>query len=351
MTINVKETKIMKSFDGSITGSADLLGKASPSLLFPFMSRIGRQLLKCEPQELSGKKSRFLRRYFQFGRLLAPTSMAYRQIIEGKRPELSKEPVIWCANHSFKDDVAATIRVARHAYVFFGSLPIFFNTFDGLGIWLNGCVLCNRKLRKSRHHAYQCASRLLEKGTDLILFPEGVWNITPEKIILDLWPGAVRLAQEQRVKIVPIVHYLRDPHRKYQGNVIHTSIGEPLCMDGMTEEEGIILLRDTMASMYYELMDQYGHSTRAELLSEYKTADEAWSAYMDVHTSLKYFDTEIESAADYRSRRIVHPADVWQNVAAIEKLNSGNMAHILYARELLWHEKRRDFQRNFLTDR
>ena len=334
MTINVKETKIMKSFDGSITGSADLLGKASPSLLFPFMSRIGRRLLKCEPQELSGKKSRFLRRYFQFGRLLAPTSMVYRQIIEGKRPELSKEPVIWCANHSFKDDVAATIHVARHAYVFFGSLPIFFNTFDGLGIWLNGC-----------------ASRLLEKGTDLILFPEGVWNITPEKIILDLWPGAVRLAQEQRVKIIPIVHYLRDPHQKYQGNVIHTSIGEPLCMDGMTEEEGIILLRDTMASMYYELMDQYGHSTRAELLSGYKTADEAWSEYMDVHTSLKYFDTEIESAADYRSRRIVHPADVWQNVAAIENLNSGNMTHVLYARELLRHEKRRDFQRNFLTDR
>ena len=63
------------------------------------------------------------------------------------------------------------------------------------------------------------------------------------------------------------------------------------------------------------------------------------------------FGTEIESAADYRSRRIVHPADVWQNVAAIENLNSGNMAHVLYARELLRHEKRRDFQRNFLTDR
>ncbi len=37
---------------------------------------------------------------------------------------LPPEPVIWAANHAFKDDALATILAAkRHAYILFGSLP------------------------------------------------------------------------------------------------------------------------------------------------------------------------------------------------------------------------------------
>ena len=343
--LSIKDNPYQSGVGETITSSADLFGQASPSIMFPLMSRLGLKYFTRAPEEIYTDWSMKLRTAFPFIKWLAPKTMKFRQVFENSAPALSSDPVIWCANHSFKDDVAATVVAARHSYIFFGSLPIFFNTFDGFGAWLNGAVLCNRKLRTSRHHAYLAASYILKKGSDLIVFPEGVWNNTPEKIILNLWPGAVRLAQEKGIKIVPVVHYLREPHQKYRENVIHTYYGEPIAMSGLSEKEGITFLRETMASMYYELMDKYGHSTRAEQLSGYESADEAWEAYQKVHNALKYYDVEIESSADYRPKCITWPADVWRSVAEIKELHLGNIFHVCYAQTLFRQEERRDFQR------
>ncbi len=44
----------------------------------------------------------------------------------------------------------------------------------------------------------------------LIVFPEGVWNKSPNALSLELWPGIYRIACETGAKIVPIVHYIYD---------------------------------------------------------------------------------------------------------------------------------------------
>ena len=40
------------------------------------------------------------------------------------------------------------------------------------------------------------ALTISDMGMDMLIFPEGVWNKTPEKMLLDFWPGAYRLAIE-----------------------------------------------------------------------------------------------------------------------------------------------------------
>jgi len=182
----------------------------------------------------------------------------------------------------------------------------------------------------------------------LILFPEGVWNKTPDKLLLDFWPGAYRLAKETGCKIVPIIHYLADPHKKYDGNMIHTVIADPISMEGLDEQEGQTILRDTMATWYFYLMEKYGQTTREELLVGFETADDAWESYMEMHTGCaRYYDREIELCADYRPKQIVRPEDVWQSVANIQNVHAGNASHVQYARALVEREKRRDFQRRF----
>ena len=90
---------------------------------------------------------------------------------------LPDEPVIFCVNHHFKDDILGAVRaVPRHAYILFGSLPAFFNTFDGVSAWLNGVVLCNRKVAASRKTSTENAIRVLQMSGNLLIFPEGVWN-------------------------------------------------------------------------------------------------------------------------------------------------------------------------------
>lgn len=312
------------------------------------MVRLMRPLLSCDPDKTISKSSIRARKILHPILLrLLPAFLEYGQVIE-RKIDLPQETVIWCPNHSFKDDVAASIGTAGHAYVLFGSFPMFFNTFDGVGAYINGVALCNRKSRPSKLAAQETAKRLLNMGMDMLVFPEGVWNKTPDKLLLPLWPGAYRLARETGCKIVPVIHYLADPHKKYAGNVIHTVIADPLSMEGLSEQEGQALLRDTMATWYFYLMEKYGQTTREELLDGFETADDAWESYMKIHTGcVKYYDREIELCADYRPKQLVRPEDVWQSVANIQNIHAGNASHVRYARALVEREKRRDFQRRF----
>lgn len=352
--------KILKQLGNTITGPADFFGESKPSLLFRPMVRLMRPLLSCDPDKMISERSIRVRRILHPILLkLLPLFCEYKQVIESKNAlmgidapdtplELSDEAVIWCPTHCFKDDVAISIGTARHAYVLFGSFPMFFNTLDGFGAYINGVALCNRKTKASRTASMEASKRLLNLEMDMIVFPEGVWNKTPDKLMLPLWPGVYRIARETGCKIVPVIHYLADPHKKYTGNVIHTVIADPISMEGLSEEEGLALLRDTMATWYFRLMEKYGQSTHEELLNGFETADDAWEAYISMHTGcVKYYDREIELCADYRPKHIVRPEDVWQSVANIREPCAENIAHVKYANALVAREKRRDFQRRF----
>lgn len=348
MTKEQRIERIIDDLGDTVTGPADFFGEAKPSFLFLPMYKLMRPLLSCDPEKMISKASLRVRRILHpVLMMLLPAFLEYKQVIE-RRIDIPREPVIWCPNHSFKDDVAASIGTTRHAYVLFGSFPMFFNTFDGVGAYINGVSICNRKSRVSKLAAQETSKRLLNMGMDMIVFPEGVWNKTPDKLMLPLWPGAYRLAKETGSKIVPVIHYLADPHKKYKGNVIHTVIADPISMEGLGEQEGQELLRDTMATWYFRLMEKYGHTTRAELLGEFETTDDAWESYMEMHTGcVKYYDREIELCADYRPKVIVRPEDVWQSVANIQNIHARNASHVQYARALVAREKRRDFQRRF----
>lgn len=338
----------------------DLLGSVKPSLLFYPLFALFSNLLNCDPKSYLSRLNIVLRKVIHpIILFLVPFFMDYKQRIENKETllgaaspgtpqSLPKEPVIWCVNHGFKDDIAATIRATRHSHVFFGSIPHFFNTFDGIALSLNGVILCNRKRNESKKAAFHLAVETLKCGNDVTIFPEGVWNKTPEKLTLDLWPGIYRMAKETGSKIIPVIHYLRDPNLKYPGNVIHTVIADPISMVGLSEEEGLALLRDSMATWYYLLMEKYGQTTRQALLDAFNTSDEAWESFISRYTScVKYYDSEIELSADYRPRRIVRPKSVWQNVANIQHLHAGNIGHVQYAKQLISREQNRDFQRRF----
>ena len=340
--------KIIAGLRHTATGPADFFGDAKPSVFFAPLVALMRPLLSCDPDRMISPRSIRIRKIIHpILMMLLPAFFEYRQVIE-RNIEPPPEPVIWCPNHGFKDDIAASIGAARHAYVMLGSLPAVFNTFDGVGAYINGMVLCNRKVKASKQAAVEVSKRLLNSGMDTIIFPEGVWNKTPDRLVLDLWPGACRLARETGRKIVPVIHYLPDPHKKYNGNVIHTVVADPISMDGLTEEEGLALLRDTMATWLFRLMEKYGQTTREELLGEYETANDAWEAYLAAHTGcIPFYDREIELQADYRPKHILRPEDVWQSVAEIQNITPENIAHVRYARQLIAREQRRNFQRRF----
>lgn len=352
--------KYLTRLGESITSPVDLLGSKKPSVLFKPMVSMLSHLLTGEPESLLSRGSMGLRRLIHpIIKLVGPLLLEHPHVFEDpdvlmgrpkskKKQKLPKTPIIWCANHRFKDDILCTVLSARHGYILFGSLPAFFNTFDGVAAYLNGVILCNRKIKVRKHIAQAATIRALNMGKDMIIFPEGVWNKHPNTLILELWHGIYRAAKETGATIVPVIHYLADPQKKHKTNKIHTVVADPISVEHLTEDEAISMLRDTMATWYFLLMERYGRTTREELLSGHTSSHKAWENFLRVHTGrIQYYDTEMEFTADYRPRSITRPEAVWQAVADIQHIHRGNALHVQYARELLLQQEELDYQRRF----
>lgn len=355
---------ILKQYDGMITSASDLTAGEPPSKLFFILAdKLHYLLNEDENIAIAPKGVAHRRKLNPLLKTLGVHFLSNPQIFENRNflrnPDdpappadlkivLPKEPVIWASNHGFKDDALASILAAqRHAYILFGSLPQFYNTFDGVTAWLNGVAMVNRKVAASRKSSIPKAVRAMNCGADLLLFPEGVWNKTPHTLVLDLWPGIYRIACETGAKVVPIVHYLRDNDRS-KNNPIHTVVDDPIRIDHLTQQQALSLIRDIFATWYYLMIEAYGKATRNEILGGAATSTAAWETSLKERIcTVARYDQEIELQADYRPKSKVSPQQVWQAIANIAPITSQNAKHVLFAKQLVAQCEREDFQQRF----
>lgn len=359
-----KLESILHKYDDVITGLNDLTGGKPPSRLFYILANYLDYMLDNDPEAAISAKGIERRRKINIVfKMFGSRFLANPQIFENRNflrnPGLDNipvdsgiilpsKPVIWVSNHGFKDDGLATILAAqRHAYILFGSLPQFYNTFDGIIAWLNGIVMFNRKVASSRHASVAKAVRAIQLGADLVAFPEGVWNKSPNALLIDLWPGVYRIACETGAKIVPITHYIHDISNKEKGKLIHTVIDDPVRIDDLSEKAALDYIRDILATWFYLMMENYGKTTRRELLGQSSTT-EIWERKLtdSINTAARY-DKEIELNAGYYPKWKVYPQNVWKAVAEIQNMTKDNILYVLYARQLVEKLEREDYQKRF----
>lgn len=355
---------ILKKYSGVITGLSDLTAGEAPSGLFYILANKLDYLLDNDPEKaILTKDIMRCRKLNPVFKRIGTHFLSNPQIFENrnflKNPRLKdvppdteivlpSEPVIWASNHGFKDDGLATILAAkRNAYILFGSLPQFYNTVDGITAWLNGVVMLNRKVVSNRRASISKAIRTMKLGTDLIVFPEGIWNKSPNALSLDLWSGIYRIACETGAKVVPIVHYIYD-NNKGKNNPIHTVLDDPIRIDDLSERAALEYLRDVFATWFYLMIEAYGKTTREELVDGAICANEVWERYLaNGAKTVARYDTEIELCADYRPKEKVLPQNVWREVANITELTKDNAFYVSYARRLVEQLDKEDFQRRF----
>ncbi len=263
---------------------------------------------------------------------------------------LPKEPVLWTLNHGFKDDVlASALCVSRPFVNFFGSIPQFYNTFDGVMAYHCGSIIVNRKHKESRKAGQEKIKKAMAMGLDVLMSPEGVWNKNPHKLLEYFWPGVYRIAKETNAKVVPIVHYIYDPTQRIPRklNPIHTVIDDPIDLAYMPEKEALECFRDVFATWYYIMMEKYGRTTRQNLLKGYKDTASAWEEIMQaMMKTVDRYDREFEKTITYHPKGIVKPEDAFELIAAIEPTKY-NVKVQQYAKELVLTRKKEDFQGRF----
>lgn len=205
----------------------------------------------------------------KFRRLIKPVLRPILRRAVGRKihiesfPELQKDvPYIFASTHSFVDDVIVNYTcVDRSAYMLIGTPDQIEHNPAMYAAWLNGMVFVDKLNPQSREDSVEKMVRILKSGSSIILYPEGAWNNTENLLVQPLFAGPWILAQRTNCKIVPVAMY-----QEYKSNDIYYRVGVPLDLSGMEKREALNLLRNTMATMIYELMEK--HATplkRAEL--------------------------------------------------------------------------------------
>lgn len=332
---------------------ADILGRNADGEVhrgsgwFYFLPHIyGRRLLSDDVDLAIGRRAVKFRAgllhrlYLSFGKLFFE---GHKQIIVQKEALPPKNrPVIFTPTHYFMLDPLSSIMLAeRHAYLVFGTLPHFFNTFYGPEAYLNGSILLNRRNKSNRHAVVDKAERVLQQGSGIIIFPEGGWNKSPNRPVLPLWRGVYTIAKRTGAVVVPMAHLLR-------GMNIYSSRMAPFEICDYTDEHRALSdLRDIMASGLWELMEQFPPLSRSEMLGDCLTMHEYCEQMVaaQAKTSGYYYDYVTEAgnnAGDLRLTTDAYPADVWRGVADIE-ISPQNIHHINHAKNL----RQEDYQRRF----
>lgn len=244
------------------------------------------------------------------------------ELIDDRR-ENNSPNCIFAVNHTCVHDVPVAMKIfKKQAYVIAGDEVR--NDINGIMFTLNGVSFVNRGSAESRASAKEKLYLYLMHKQNVMIFPEATWNRlgsrgTDERLMMELWPGAVDLSKKTNVPIVPII-------LEYTGDVCYSIIGKEMYFPE-TESNDLSKqkLRDEMASMKWEIMDKYCRAKWEDVSKEQFEA--LLQSYLDEYPKL---DPNFEDTTIFKNKYITSPKDAFRHLDEID-FNTGN-AYLLNKR-------------------
>lgn len=205
--------------------------------------------------ELRNKIHSLLVLIIKIDRLLAKESI---KIINDSRINVHK-PKIYACTHIGGNDIQRTFEaIGEPAYLFLGDPRGIYKDLSGLLLFLNGMIPLETYDKIDRNIAKERSVELLNNGGNLLIYPEGAWNITPNLPVMKLYDGVSNMARVTGADIIPVAI------EQYNDEFI-VSIGENIQMskvDAISVKELTSLLRDRMATEKWKIWDYNGAEKR-----------------------------------------------------------------------------------------
>lgn len=199
------------------------------------------------------------------------------EIINDKHKNTDK-PVIFACTHVGGNDIQRTFEAIKdHAYLFLGDPGEIYRDLTGVILKLNGFICLETRNKSDRYIAGERAKELLNKNGNLLIFPEGAWNISDNLPVMKLFPGTIKMALETGAEIVPIAIEQYD-------NKFYINIGENYLVDeSISVQESNIDLRNKLATLKWEIWEKQGMDKRTTIPNNF----------------LETFQNEIVSRCEY----------------------------------------------------
>ena len=230
------------------------------------------------------------------------------EIISDRRTATNR-PIIFAITHIGKYDIEiVSAAIKDDYYLLTGDYEHLQGTLDALFLAANGVIYFNQRVKSDRTLVSQRMIEHLQAGGNLMYFPEGTWNMTPNLPMLPCYWGIVEIAQKGNAIIVPIAI---DQYGKY----FKINIGENFDMlrfgnDPSEKANAIASLRDTMATLKWEIWE-------TEKISRSEVCGDEWDKYIAARfQEWSYFNM------DYIYRLIFKPKDITTYTDAFAHLQS-----------------------------
>lgn len=252
----------------------------------------------------------------------------------------SHQPYIFVSTHSFCEDVNAAFAIMdRNAYLLFGSTDQLENAKEVYGLWAMGTVYVARLDPWSRANSLLKLERLIKNGTSVIICAEGGYNNTENKVVEEMFEGAVQLNRKTYAPIVPLASF-----REHGEENIYITADAPRQYLNVTATEGTERLRNSLATLEYELWIHHASRLRRETLPldcRFQFMEERKSEYLKSHWTHDVWEEELTKRKNSRRPR---PEEVREGFERV-KLTRENYLAVHSIRKLRCEDLIYDFKR------
>lgn len=187
-------------------------------------------------------------------------------VLGDKRTPTSR-PVVYAATHIGWDDIEMILTTIKdHAYLLLGDPHELYRNFDGLLLNLNGTICCDTGDKEDRRISKESCIQWLTLGGNILIFPEGAWNITPSLPTMKLFTGTAEMAIRAGADIVPVA--IEQYGRDYVVN-----IGRNMDCSSFTLADKRVLtdkVRDELATLRWEIWSSKPTVQRVSIPADYR---------------------------------------------------------------------------------
>lgn len=186
--------------------------------------------------------------------------------------EQTKKPKIFCITHIGKYDIEICSEVLKeHYYLLSGDFENLHGTIDGGLIELNGIIYLNKSDKEDKTKSKEKCIEILKQSGNIMWFPEGIWNLSPNLPVLPLPYGIIEVAVKADAIIVPVA--IEQYDKEFRIN-----IGSSFWLDDyinrftdMTELQLVAIsdLRDILATLKWEIWESKPMLLRRKVSKDY----------------------------------------------------------------------------------
>lgn len=173
------------------------------------------------------------------------------------------DPVVFACTHIGKLDYEMLVEACDiFAYPFAGDWELMYGTVDDYFLRANGVIYVDTNDKEDRKVSSAYMKKALRQGIPVIIFPEGIWNLTESLPLMKIFPGVVQAAKECNVPILPIAIEQRGKH-------FFVNVGKEMDVSTLEEAQGVEVLRDVLAALKWEIWEHQPIGKRADIADDY----------------------------------------------------------------------------------